>query len=177
MTLTYQNGGDCVAKNKDEVRKQSEEENRQRDELNDYLIKEIFRYGDDKALPRFLWVRINALRTGQTYQRTGMKNQHIYYGFDTILLTFKFCKLDIIRCLDTMQFNNEAHKINTIMKIIDYNINTVVDMLKNAKRVDEKIENRDMSLFQNLEIDEKESLVESNENRDTEIDSKWEGLW
>ena len=168
-----------MAKDKDEVRKQSEEENRQRNELNDYLKTEIFRYDEDKAIPRFMWVRINAMRTGQTYQRKGMKNQHIYYGFDTILLTFKYCKLDILRCLDTMQFNNEAHKVNTIMKIVDYNINTVVDMMKNVKKTEQKIENRDMSQFLNMEIDE--DVNENNESEikgeESEVNSKWEGLW
>lgn len=158
-------------KDKTLVRHQSIEENESRDKLNDYLKNEIFRYGDDKNLPRLLWVRINALRVGKKYQKQGMNNVHIYYDFNTILETFKYCKSEILKCINTTQFNNEVHQINTVMLIVERNINTVVDNQKKQKIIDEKLINRDMSIFENNISTT--YTPKSEENTNPEL----EGLW
>ena len=62
--------------------------------------------------------------------------------FTIILLTFKYVKqheLDSI--LQSKKFNDDKHKFNYILKIIDSNINTVYNKIKKIKEEQNRVDN------------------------------------
>ena len=60
-------------------------------------------------------------------------------------MTFKFCKLDSIRAMKNVEIKDETHMINLVMKIVERNINTVVDKLKMKKETERKILNVELN--------------------------------
>lgn len=146
----------------------TKEEIKERDELNEYIRDHILCYDSGKALPKYLWHRINSFRQGKTFSKGGTANVHMYYSYKEILITFKFCKNEIRKCLKTMEFNNEAHKINTIMTYIDKNINTIKDRMRSKQRVEEKVQNEDMSKFDVEGIEDRYTVKSQKTNPELE---------
>ncbi len=144
------------------------EEKELKDEINAYLRDEIFKYDSGKALPKFLWVRIESYRQGKTFARGDMSKAHIYYSYEEILITFKYCKYDILKCLNSMEFKDEYHKINTIMTYIDRNINFVKDKLRQQDELRAKVKQENLEKYKNLDTQESLYSVKSKENTDME---------
>ena len=88
------------------------------------------------------------------------------YEFKDILLTFKLCKLKIKDCLNSMNFKDESHKVNTIMMFVEKEINDVVLRLKNKVKTTEKVQEVEIK-----EINE----YKGSENKKThkKLDSLW----
>ena len=86
---------------------------------------------------RELW----GLKTGQ-YMANKNAPSMAHYPYEIILLTFKYVKqheLDSI--LQSKKFNDDKHKFNYILKIIDSNINTVYNKIKKIKEEQNRVDN------------------------------------
>lgn len=102
--------------------KLTEEEVKQRDELSEYIRKEIFEYTEKEKTPQYFWKRIAGIKCGEFVPRTGMKEEPCYYSYGDILIVFKMCKYDISNMINNMEFKDEHHKINCVLKIIQANM-------------------------------------------------------
>jgi len=108
-------------------------------ELYQYVRKEIMGYSLDMMLPKYMVLRLRGMADGKAYANNATEAK-AHYDFQTILYTFKSCKMDIIMGFKSNQtkFSNEQHKFNYMMQIIERNINDMVIRLDNAKRAKEK---------------------------------------
>ena len=119
------------------------QEKKEFDLLYDYIKKEILKYPNEIALPKYLIMRLKGLRDGKfiVNKKTKAKAD---YPYSTILLTFKFCKVNILKAIETKRFTNEQNKINYIMAIIENNIGDVVLRLKAKEKAEKEAEKAEM---------------------------------
>jgi len=113
------------------------------DELYQYIKTEIFEYAD-QALPKYMILRLKGLAEGKF-----MANKYVKpmakYQYKHILYTFKINKVKIKDIIKSSKFENEQHKFNTIMLIIEKEINDVVERLNKKIKSEEKIETIDLT--------------------------------
>ena len=127
------------------------------DNLYQY-VRKLLGYDETMALPKFMVVRLKGLTEGKFIANNRTKPM-AQYSFNTVYLTFVYCKNEIQRVLQTKSFKNEQHKFNYIMAIVENNINDVVIKLRNAKKVEKKIKK--------TEIIDYEIKVDKNINNDS----------
>lgn len=121
-----------------------EQEKQEFDKLYSYVKTEILNYPNDMALPKHLVMRLKGLRNGQFIANKNHKTK-ADYPYSTILLTFKFCKQDIINAISKKEFKNETNKINYILAIVENKINDVVIKLKTKEKAEKKIDKLEMT--------------------------------
>ena len=148
-------------------KKMSEEEKKQWDELCEYFKKEILGYGDDMKFPKFLALRLKGLQTGNFIVNKNNKLQG-NYTFQEILLTCKYSKLDIMIGFRSNSFVDEKHKINYAMSIIESNLNTIKEKLKNRQQAEQKIES--------VEVTEESTIKYVNKNKKKRKNKLLEGI-
>lgn len=124
-------------------------ENQKWDDLYQYIRKEIMNYPMTQPLSKHFVLRLKGLRKGK-FIANNKSNSLGEYDFEIILLTFKINKLNILNGMNRTEFNNEQHKINYIMTIIENKINDTVAMLEAKKKTDEKIENLEIVANENV---------------------------
>jgi hypothetical protein len=107
------------------------------DELYKYVKEDILNY-KDKKMPKDMILRLVGLKDGKFCANNNSKIE-AKYDYKLILLTFKLMKGTISNCLNSVEFKDEKHKINYIMKIIESEINNVKDRLDAKKRSEEKL--------------------------------------
>ena len=105
-----------------------------------YYVKKLLNYDENQSLSNAMVLRLKGLLTNKF-----MENKNIEasanYSYETILNTFKFCKLDIDKALRTNRFQNEQHKFLYITKIVENNINNVYMRMKNVEKAKEEAKN------------------------------------
>ena len=107
-------------------------------ELYQYIKDKIFHYDCTMKLPRFLILRLNGIRKGVFISNKKTKPLG-NYTYKEILYAFKFSSIELSRVTaNKSRFKDEKHLINTIMLIVENNINDVVFRLRNIKKVEEK---------------------------------------
>ena len=116
-----------------------EQEKKEFNELYEYVKKDILQYPNDVALPKYLVMRLKGLRDGKFIVNKKIKSK-ADYPYSVIMLTFKFCKSNILRAIETKNFKNEQMKINYIMVIIENNINDIVLRLKDKEKAEKEAE-------------------------------------
>jgi hypothetical protein len=113
------------------------------DELYQYVKTDILQY-KDKKMPKEMVLRLIGLKDGKFYANNKVKAEAIY-DYKLILLTFKLMKGTILQCLGNVEIKDERHKVNLIMKIIEFEINNVKDRLEAKKKGEEKLLETDLS--------------------------------
>lgn len=111
------------------------------EELYEYIKNNILKYPKEMKLPKFLIMRLRGLNKG-----VFISNKYIEsmgeYSYELILLTFKICKPKIDNALyNRSKFKNEQHMVNTIMLIVEKNINDVFIRMKRIEKAEEKKDN------------------------------------
>ena len=127
-------------------RKMTDEELKQWDELYCYVKDEVLKYDElsGKKFPKDMILRLKGLHEGKFMANNNIKSLG-NYSFDVILMTFKFCKLDIMIAMRSVEIKDETHMINLIMKIVEKNINTVVDKLKIKNETEKRMLNAELN--------------------------------
>ena len=128
-------------------KKMSKEESQNWEELYCY-IKKLMNYDENQCLSKNMVLRLKGLSTGKFMANKNIKD-NANYSYKIILLTFKYCSPSIQRALDTVSFENENHKFNYIMRIVENNINTVYIRMKNAEKAKAEAQESDVSYAAN----------------------------
>ena len=136
-----------MAETKPKRKRMTEEEKRDWNELCEYFKKEILGYGDDMKFPKFLALRLKGLQTGNFIVNKNNKLQGSY-TFQEILLTCKYSKLDIMIGFRSNSFADEKHKINYAMSIIESNLNTIKERLKQRQQAEQKMESVEVNMIE-----------------------------
>jgi CRISPR/Cas system endoribonuclease Cas6 (RAMP superfamily) len=100
-------------------------------------VKGLMGYDENQALSNTMVLRLKGLLTNKFIENKNIESS-ANYSYETILNTFKYCKLDIDRALRTNRFQNEQHKFLYITKIVENNINNVYLRMKNAEKAKEE---------------------------------------
>jgi len=129
-------------------KKMTEQEIKEWDELYQYVKKDILGYTDNMKLSKKFVLRLRGLSEGKFCSNNKIKPM-AKYSFKTILNTFKIKKLDIMIALKTVNFNNEEHKMNYILAIIENSINDVVLKEKKIEKQEEKMEDIEINTSEN----------------------------
>jgi len=124
----------------------SEEEKEDWNDLYDYVRYEILDYKEGMQLSSYIRGKLQGLRTGDfTVKKGDIINECKGYPYNIVLMTFKIMKLSISTSVKNKTFNNDNHKFNYILKIIQNNINDIY------KRYEEKQEGK--RNLKNIKID------------------------
>ena len=121
------------------VEKMTPETTKQWDSLYGYVRKEILLYDDAQSISNVGVLKLKGLRQGKD---TANRATPVYanYSYETILYTFKLCKMEIMNAISGKTFKNEISKITYITKIVENNINDVYERIKKAKETKAKTE-------------------------------------
>ena len=105
-----------------------------------YYVKNLLGYDENQALSSTMVLRLKGLLTNKFIENNAIEST-ASYSYETILNTFKFCKLDIDKALRTCNFKDENHRFNYLLKIVEKNINTVYVKMKNIEKAKEEAKN------------------------------------
>ncbi len=149
--------------------KMTQQEKEDWNELYQYIKKDIFEY-TDQALPKYMILRLKGLVEGKF-----MANKYVKpmakYEYKQILYTFKLNKIKIKEIVKSTNFKNEQHKFNTIMIIIEKDINDVVNRLNQKIKSEEKLEKIDLTNVIHESADYK------NKTQGKKLNDELEALW
>ena len=123
--------------------KMTEQEIKEWNELYKYIRKEIFEYNNEK-LPKYMILRLKGLKEGKFIANKKIKSM-ANYEYNHILYTFKINKMKIKQIIKSDNYKNEQHKFNTIMIIIENEINDVVNRLKQTIKAEERLKNMELN--------------------------------
>ena len=147
-------------------KKMSEEEKKQWDELYSY-VKELMGYDCKTSLSRTEVLKLKGLTRGQ-FIANNNQQELAEYSFYEILVTFKVCKFDIIRGFRSNSFKSNGHKFNYMIKIVEGNLSTVRERLKQREQAEQKIES--------VEVTEKSTIKYVNKNKKKRKNKLLEGI-
>jgi len=151
--------------------KMTAKEKKDFDNLCSYVKTDIMGYGDDMKLSKYMILRLKGMSEGKYIANKNVKMQ-AKYSYKIILLTFKLCRKQIESYIfkNKSIFNDEKHKFNGIMVIVDGEINNTVKMLTRAAKAKAKTEEVDMSHQNNTQAKYKTK----GENKKSEkLDKLW----
>lgn len=97
--------------------------------LYNYVKHDVLGYGASQCLTRKQNLRLKGLSNGKYIDNKNIKNK-VNYSYEVILWTFKYSMPDIRNVLNTVQFQDEEHKFNYILKVVQSNIDTVQNKLQ-----------------------------------------------
>lgn len=147
----------------------TEQEIKDWDELYQYIKKDIFEYDESQKLPKYMILRIKGLKDGKFIANKKIKPM-ANYEYNHILYTFKINKMKLKQIVKSQDFKNEQHKFNTIMIIIEKEINDVVHRLKQTEKSEEKIEKMHIENIMH-------EGAEYQNNKIKKLSSEMEELW
>lgn len=113
--------------------KMTQQEIKEWDELYEYVRTKILRYDETQSLSRTMVLRLKGLSTNKYIENNNTKST-AHYSYAVILNTFKYCYVDILRSISGMNFADENHKFNYILKIVESKLNTVYLKMKNNEQ-------------------------------------------
>lgn len=123
-----------------EVEKETGKENSDWSKCYEYF-KDLLGIKEGQNLDEHATLRILGTRVGR-YVPSGMNVRGLKrgYDFEVILTTMKFCSVQIRDVLGTMQFKDQKHKIDYMMKIITNNLNFVAAKVEGKRITDKKMD-------------------------------------
>lgn len=125
------------------VDKTKDEERKQWIELCEYVKKEILEYDDNMKFPQYLALKLQGIKRGEHIANNN-HTANAHYDDYTILCTFKLCKKKIVSYLreNDKKIQDERHKINLIMKILEPEINDVYLRIQRAEKTKSSVESK-----------------------------------
>ena len=105
-------------------------------------VKNILGYDENQSLSKEMVLRLKGLLNNKFMANNNIADTS-NYSYLTVLNTFKFCLPDIQRGLRSNSFQDERHRFNYIMKIVEANLNNVYMRMKNAEKSKRKTETID----------------------------------
>ncbi len=135
MTIAYVRRNNNMAR-----KKMSKEESKDWEKLYFYVKDNIMGYDENQALSKNMVLRLKGLLTGKFIENKNIKDNSSY-SYETILATFKYCRPDIEKAFRTKSFQDESHKFNYALVVVEKNINTVYVKMKNIEKAKEAARN------------------------------------
>jgi hypothetical protein len=148
----------------------SKEEKEIFDSIYEYVRTYIMGYDQNQSLSKTMVLRLKGLIVNKFIENYDIEDT-ANYPYLVVLNTFKFCKPDIEKALKNNSFQDENHKFNYVIKIVESNLNNVYMRMKNVKKTEEESENHDLSDAVNYINTFKAK------NNDSKKSNKYNDLW
>jgi len=136
------------------VKKMSDKDNKDWDELYQYVKVNIMGYDPKQALSQKMALRLKGLLTNKFMENNNTKST-ADYSYQTILNTFKFCSPTIHNVFRTSRFNDEMHRFNVALKIVEQNINDIYIRMKNVEKAKEEAKNTTVEIVNHVGVESK----------------------
>lgn len=152
-------------------KKMTEQEKREWDILYKYFKTAVMGYDNNQSLSSNMVLRLKGLRTGKFIENTKIEDVS-NYSFRLILDTIIDNKQAIEYASSNVQFKNETHKFNYILKIIESKLNDSYKKKEEEKRLNEKIDKIDLKIISGNNFNDysdyssKKPISNSNKNED-----------
>lgn len=129
-------------------------------ELYEYVRHNVLGYDENQSLSKAMTLRLKGLPNNKFMANNNIEST-ANYSFEVVLNTFKYCSVEIQRALRYIDFKDEMHKFNYILRIVESKLNTVYVKMKNANKAKEKTEaiNMDAQLYDGAEYKVSETSV------------------
>lgn len=150
-------------------RRMTEMEKAEWNELYWFVRCEVMGYDANMALSNPMVLRLRGLAQNKFMANNNIENT-ANYSYQVILDTFKYCLPKIKRAVETRVFQDEMHKFNYILKIVEPSINTVYLQAKKKKQQQEAIE-------QQTQIDSFDYVNTFTSKPKKELNPELEDLW
>lgn len=147
----------------------TQEEIKDWDELYQYIKIDIFEY-DTEKLSNYMVLRLKGLADGK-FMANKLVKPMAKYEYKHILYAFKINKMKLKEIVKSSKYKDERHKINTIMLIIEKDINDVVNRLNQREKSEEKIENIDLKNITH------EGAKYKNKSKEKKLTNELNDLW
>lgn len=125
-------------------RKMTEQEKAEWKELCAFVHSEVMQYDENQGLSRPMFLRLKGL-TQNKFMANNNTESMANYSFKVILNTFIYCMPKIKSAVSSCAFQDEMHKFNYILKIVEKDINTVYIRMKAAKKAEEEAAGQDFT--------------------------------
>lgn len=138
------------------------------DNLYQYVRKEIFQYNQKQPLSSEQVRILKSFRAGEIIRNgTIIPLNEEGFSYETILITFKLLKNQILKSIEKKNFESEVGKTRYIAAIISNNIMDIHKRIQYKKQQAEKIEE--------IKIEVKDSNFQSSSNQDNKklFDDMW----
>lgn len=123
------------------------------DKLYEFVRSDILGFSKGTPLSPHTVKRLLGLRIGQFYPKgNNVRIVKRGYSFKTMLVAFQLCKNKIINMFNTNIFNNQDHKINTMMRIVVNQIGLI------QRGIDAQKEREVMRIFDEKRFEKEEEL-------------------
>lgn len=149
--------------------KMTQQEKEDWDKLYQYIKTEIFEYVNEK-LPTYMVLRLKGLADGK-FMANKYTKPMAKYEYQHILYTFKINKIKLKEIVKSSKYKNEQHRFNTIMLIVEKDINDVVERLNQNTKSEEKLEKIDLINITH------EGAEYKNKTQDKHINNELDELW
>jgi len=149
--------------------KMTKQEIKDWDDLYQYVKLDVLGY-IDKKVPKALALRLKGLNEGKFSPNNRTKSLG-KYTYKQILTTFKLFKFEIINGLENNKsvFQDEEHKVNYMMVIIEKKINDVVDKMNRVEK--SKVQGAKVEV--NIGGDKAEYTTKTKEIKNNRLNDLW----
>lgn len=119
-------------------RKMTDQEKAEWKELCAYVHSDVMQYDENQGLNTPMCLRLKGLTQNKFMANNNIENA-ANYSFKVILNTFIYCMPKIKSAVSSCAFQDEMHKFNYILKIVEKDINTVYIRMKAAEKAEKEV--------------------------------------
>lgn len=121
------------------AKKMTKQEKEEWETLYEYVHTNVLGYDRNQSLTRSQVLRLKGLRTNKFIENNNIKDT-ANYSFKVILYAFQSCNPAIQDALRRVNFKDESHKFNYILKIVEPQLNEIYVRMKKRDRVKSEVE-------------------------------------
>lgn len=146
----------------------SQQEKQDWDALYQYVKTNVMGYDMNQSLSKQMCLRLKGLLKNKFIENHNIPDT-ANYSYQVVLNTFKFCNLSIQKGFNTNTFQDENHRFNYALKIVERNLNDVYIRMRDAEKSKELAKEHDVSESNNYV-----NTFKSKKNNDRK---KYDDLW
>ena len=146
----------------------SQQEKQDWDALYQYVKTNVMGYDMNQSLSKQMCLRLKGLLKNKFIENHNISDT-ANYSYQVVLNTFKFCNLSIQKGFNTNTFQDENHRFNYALKIVERNLNDVYIRMRDAEKSKELAKEHDVSESNNYV-----NTFKSKKNNDSK---KYDDLW
>lgn len=153
----------------------TDKEKKEWNELYDFMKYQILDYDKAQNLSRQTVLRLKGLTKGKFMDVPTME-QNASFSYRVVLLTFKVYRKQIIYGLNNHKFDDENHRINYVLKIVESHLNDIYIKYIKAQNYAKNLDNIDLN---NIKKDENQiaSYKTSDKQIPDTLKDAFEELW
>lgn len=146
----------------------SQQEKQDWDALYQYVKTNVMGYDMNQSLSKQMCLRLKGLLKNKFIENHNIPDT-ANYSYQVVLNTFKFCNLSIQKGFNTNTFQDENHRFNYALKIVERNLNDVYIRMRDAEKSKELAKEHDVP-----ELNNYVNTFKSKKNNDSK---KYDDLW